>query len=115
MQSVEDFIKGKKEKFKSSINKKIYAEKGHAFIKEAITIMQKTEYPNRIFIIERLSPAKRNDAASKIKYRFGYFTKGKNGYHKGKWAWNLFFSIMPLKDFHKLMQLAEKEGTILEK
>jgi len=75
---------------------------------------------DKVFIIERLKRIKiegkpanpRTAKIGDIEYRFGYYIIGKKGRAKDKWVWGQYCPFIPRRDFKKLINKAQKEGTI---
>jgi hypothetical protein len=83
--------------------------------------------PFKLFIFERLKAekpkgkisydtweTKKNSKHPNIEYRFGYYIIGKNGNKNGRWTWGQFCPMIGHNDFIKLIDLAHKEGVILD-
>lgn len=89
------------------------------WIREAFTLMQQTNYPNKVFVVERLRKENIIDGVSdnieigNVEYRIGYYIIGKIGRAKGKWTWGQFCPLIPVEDFEKLIQKARDDKTIL--
>ncbi|MDD3712458.1 MAG: hypothetical protein PHZ28_03070 [Candidatus Izemoplasmatales bacterium] len=89
------------------------------WVREAFTFMKQTNYPDKVFIVERLRKEKIVDGVSEkneigdVEYRIGYYIVGKIGRAKGKWTWGQFCPLIPVEDFDKLIQKAKDEKTIL--
>lgn len=86
--------------------------------REAFTFMQQTNYPKKVFVIERLRKKEIFDGVSSknelgdVEYRIGYYIVGKIGKAKDRWTWGQFCPLIPTEDFEKLIQKAKKENTI---
>jgi len=50
-----------------------------------------------------------------VEYRIGYYIVGQIGRMEGKWTWGQFCPMIPHDDLYKLIENAEKEGTLLSK
>lgn len=108
--TADEFIAIKEEKFKKESwirVKDITRERNHTWIREAWTFMPQSDYPEKVFVIERL----RNK--DKLEYRFGYYIVSKYGRTRGRWVWGQFCPFIPAKDFKMLIGKAQSEGTIL--
>ncbi len=124
MESVDEFIKRKKEDFNGKQNKfwarDIGREGRHLFKREASTFMPQSNLDEKVFLFERLMrkemEGKIAHSSSKIgdiEYRIGYYIVAKNGKKKGKWAWGQYCPLIPQDDLNKLMDKAKDEGTII--
>lgn len=124
--TAQEFIENKKRQFEKERNRnfkvKDISRKGHhLWKKEAITLMPQSNYPEKVFVIERvkfvetkgeiISNHRENDHHE---YRIGYFIVGKIGKRNGHWTWGQYCPFIPIQDFHKLVRKAEEEGTILK-
>ncbi|HYM65630.1 MAG TPA: hypothetical protein VES68_04100 [Candidatus Sulfotelmatobacter sp.] len=108
--TAEEFIKLKEEKFQNSPEitvKDIKRDRMHKWTREAWTFLQQSDYPGKVFTIERL----RLD--DKLEYRFGYYIVSEYGRTKGKWVWGQFSPFIPAKDLNKLLEKAKRDGTII--
>ena len=122
----EEFIEKKKKQFEKNKTRnfkvKDISRKGyHVWRKESITLMPQSNYPEKVFVIERIKFVKTDGEITSnhrendyYEYRIGYFIVGKIGKRNGHWTWGQYCPFIPLNDFHKLIKLAEKEGTILK-
>ena len=123
--TAKQFMEKKKKQFETENDRffkvKDISRKGwHTWKKDAITLMQQSNYEEKVFVIERvkfvktegeiISSHRENDH---YEYRIGYFIVGKIGKRNGHWTWGQYCPFIPVNDFHKLIKLAEKEGTIL--
>ena len=88
--------------------------------REAFTFMPQSNYPEKVFVIERLRKeefveGKPQDHQKKgaIEYRIGYYIVGKIGRAKDKWVWGQFCPLIPVEDFDNLVQKAKQDKTIL--
>ena len=123
--TAEEFIEKKKKQFEKEKNRsfkvKDISRKGyHTWKKESITIMPQSNYPQKVFVFERIKFIKTEGKITSnhrekdyYEYRIGYFIVGKIGKRDGHWTWGQYCPFIPVNDFHKLIKLAEKEGTIL--
>jgi len=117
MESFKDFIKRKKDKF---IKMKDVGRQGfYCFRREAITYMPQHNTKEKYHIIERLKLVKiegkitnKNSRIGQIEYRIGYYIVGRIGRAKNKWTWGQFCPMIPVEDFKKLLNKANKENTI---
>ena len=128
METAEEFIKRKDEQFNRELNEdklipfKDITRKGKFYFKrEDWIILQQHNYPEKVFVFEKLKWIKsdvRGNSGSKsegdIEYRLGYFIVGKIGNRRGKWTWGQYCPLIPIKDFQKLMKLAKEKGVIIE-
>jgi hypothetical protein len=121
----EQFIEKKKAEFligKNLIKVKDISRQGfHYFQREALTLMPQTNYPEKVFIIERLKYLKTEGKTTadlmpleRQEYRIGYFVIGKIGNRNSRWTWGQYSPCIPLNDFYKLLKKAKNEGTIIE-
>jgi len=123
--TAEQFIEKKKAQFETGKNRefrvKDISRKGwHKWKKEAITFMPQSNYPEKVFIIERVrfvgtdgEISSNHRENSRVEYRIGYFIVGKIGNRNGIWTWGQYCPFIPAEDFHKLIKKAIDEGTIL--
>lgn len=88
--------------------------------REAFTFMLQTNYPEKVFVIERLrkeefveGKPQGHQEKGAIEYRIGYYIVGKIGRAKDKWVWGQFCPLIPVEDFEKLIQKAKQDKTIL--
>jgi len=126
-ETAEEFIKRKEEEYNKKRNKPIpfkdIGRKGkHKYLREAYVFMKQSNYPNKVFIFERLrqqgtiGSSSYNGMGCKIgmlEYRFGYYILGKNGKMNGKWTWGQYCPLIPINDFKKLIQLAKEKRVLL--
>ncbi len=108
--NVDEFIEKKEKAFRDNPNvvvKDITRESKHTWIREAWTFMPQSDYPEKVFIIERL----RN--GEKLEYRFGYYIVSRYGKTKGRWLWGQFSPFIPAIDLKNLLEKAKKEKTII--
>jgi hypothetical protein len=87
-----------------------------------VTLKQQRNYPGKVFLLERLEfqrcePAE--DGAQPIvpdvehgyaEYRIGYFVVSPL---RKKWWWGQSAPFIPAEDWHELIDLAVREGTLL--
>jgi hypothetical protein len=121
------FIERKKRQFerdrdrKKRIGMKDIGRKGRFyFVREAWTLMQQHNLPEKVFVLERLRRLPYEGRLAHgfmhrdgdIEYRIGYFIVGRNGKRKGKWVWGQFCPLIPSPDLKRLLQAAEREQTI---
>jgi hypothetical protein len=123
--TADQFIEKKKAQFESHKNKlfkvKDISRKGvHIWVKEAITLMPQSNYPEKVFIIERVRFVEslgglesKHRQEDKVEYRFGYFIIGKIGKRNGHWTWGQYCPFIPVNDFDRLIKKAKEESTIL--
>lgn len=90
------------------------------WIREAFTFMRQVNYPEKVFVIERLKKEsffdgqpKNNNELGNTEYRIGYYIVGKIGKAKDKWVWGQFCPLIPVEDFDQLIQKAKQDKTIL--
>lgn len=83
--------------------------------------MPQSSYPEKVFVIERLRHVgdegtipPMNSENDSCEYRIAYYIVGKMGSRLGKWTWGQYCPFIPVKDFHRLIRVAEDEGTILK-
>ncbi|MSQ34132.1 MAG: hypothetical protein EXR60_06950 [Dehalococcoidia bacterium] len=97
----------------------------YRWVIEARTFRVQTNYPEKVFVIERLRlfgfegtvwrPREMVEDKGDIEYRLGYFIKARNGKVAGKWVWGQYCPLVPAPDFWPLMEQAVAEGTIRPK
>ena len=126
--TAEEFIARKRVQFAKERDKaatipmKDIGRKGkHHWIREVRTFKPQTNYPSKVFVIERLrfnrlegeSETAGGAAAGDIEYRIGYYVLGKIGNKRGRWTWGQYCPLIPHNDLLPLFELAKTEGTIL--
>jgi hypothetical protein len=86
---------------------------------EAVTLMQQTNHPMKIFVVMRMRLVEavgerfHGEAGAHVgavEYRFGYYIVARNG----KWWWGQYALIIPREDLLPLLAKARREGTLLE-
>jgi hypothetical protein len=125
MESAKEFIKRKEIEYKKERDKQLkfkdIGRKGkHIWIREAWVFMIQSNYPEKVFVFERLRGCKPEGKLvhnfikrlGNIEYRIGYYIVGKIGHMNGKWAWGQYCPLIPKKDFDKLIRLANQKGVI---
>jgi hypothetical protein len=103
-------------------NRKVYAKdigRGGRFVwrREAVTLRQQTNYPSKVFMVERLRLERvegerlRPEGAQlgDCEYRVGYYVIARSG----KWWWGQYAALIPEDDFGPLLKQARDEGTLL--
>ncbi len=124
--SYEEFIRLKNRQFGKDRDKKkpiSMKDRGRAgsffFVREAWTFMAQHNFDEKVFVVERPRKEGREGSLARefrdgeIEYRIGYFIIGKNGKLRDRWAWGQFCPLIPAQDLRKLVEKAEREGTIL--
>jgi len=121
--TAEEFIRVKKQTFeqRKEIRAKDISRKGWRIWKcEACTFMQQSDYPEKVFVVERLRYMRDEGSLppwppdfDHCQYRIGYFIVAKVGKRQGNWWWGQYCPFIPSRDFHQLIKKAEQEGTIL--
>lgn len=88
--------------------------------REAWTLRQQSNNPEKVFIIERFrlaavegERAVEVGALGDVEYRFGYFIVGRIGRAAGRWTWGQYSPFVPSPDLGPLLRQARAEGTIL--
>ena len=88
--------------------------------REAFSFMKQTNYPEKVFVVERLRKEKfiegkpgSHQKKGDIEYRLGYYIVGKIGRTKDKWMWGQFCPLIPVDDYNRLIEKAKKENVIL--
>ena len=116
MESSDEFIARKKRDFARATKPvKTGVQLWH---RRAATFMVQSDYPEKVFVLERLEwagtvgDAPTNKSLGEIEYRFGYFIVGSKGKALGRWVWGQFCPMIPAKDLVRLMSLASEEGTL---
>ncbi len=126
-ESAEEFIKRKEEGYNKDKDNPISfedigREAKHKFIRAAWVFMKQTNYPNKVFVFERLRKhetigtpayAKMGSEGEMLEYRFGYYILGKIGRMNGKWTWGQYCPLIPIADFGRLIKLAKEKGVLL--
>lgn len=125
--TAEEFIREKRQRFekergKKELKFKDISRKGYRVWKrEAWTFMPQSDYPEKVFVIERLRYSHDEDKGGlkpwasdydRCQYRIGYFIVGKIGRQRGKWTWAQFCPLIPSRDIRELIKRAEDEETI---
>ena len=85
---------------------------------EAVTLMEQTDYPQKVFVLMRIRLAEvhgerfydNGEPIGVIQYRLGYYTIARNG----RWWWGQYAMMIPREDFAPLLRKAREEGTLLE-
>ena len=98
------------------------SRKGHRIWRlEARTLMPQSDYPEKVFMVERLryvrdegAPPPWGPEYDPCQYRIGYFIVAQVGRRRGNWWWGQYCPIIPSRDLYRLLRKAEKEGTILK-
>jgi hypothetical protein len=118
-ESAEEFIARKKDEL---LTRRVYAKDigrtGRLVWKrEAMTMRPQANYPQKIFIVERLRLVEvegdrlREGGAQEghREYRLGYYTVSRTG----KWWWGQFAPFIPEDDLWPLLDEARRDGTLL--
>ena len=126
IETAKQFIKRKEKEYIREKDKLIkfkdIGRKGkHLVIREAWVFMKQFNYPNKVFIFERLrkhstegKSAYVTPTVGSLEYRFGYYILGKIGKMNGRWTWGQYCPLIPVKDFEKLIKLAKEKRVILK-
>jgi len=93
----------------------------HDWVREAWTWHIQSNYPEKVFVIERLRHVGRTGergfvggaVEGDIEYRFGYYVVGRIGRAAGRWVWGQFSPLIPQADVRVLLAKASSEGTLL--
>ena len=119
IESAEEFIARKKRELmsKPSIAKDIGRQGKLYWRREAVTMRAQSNYPQKVFLIERLRLERVEGARLReggaqpgdIEYRLAYFTVSRTD----KWWWGQFAALVPQDDFWPLIEQAKEDGTIL--
>lgn len=118
-----EFIKKKEKEWQGSNTvrtKNISRTYKVLWVREAFTFMVQSNYPEKVFVIERLrkqsfieGKPNTNDEIGAVEYRIGYYILGKIGRANGKWVWGQFCPLIPAGDLTKLFNKAKIDGTII--
>ncbi len=92
----------------------------HHWVREAWTFRVQCNYPQKVFVVERLRLLRREgkqatEAGARVgelEYRIGYYTVGRIGRKAGRWTWGQYCPMIPAPDLLPLIEQAREEGTI---
>jgi hypothetical protein len=75
------------------------------FVVEDELHFAQSDYPNKLIYLQRLAY---EDGSPQL--RLGYYIIGKKPGRRGRWVWGQYATIMPPKDFKRIIGLARKKG-----
>lgn len=62
--------------------------------------------PDKLIYLQRL----KFESDGRVELRLGYYVIGKKPAMRGRWVWGQFATMIPLSDFRKIIQRAERKG-----
>ena len=68
--------------------------------------IKQTKLPTKLIYLQKI----KFDSDGRIEYRLGYYVIGKRPVMRGRWVWGQFATMIPLRDFRRIVRKAKSRG-----